>query len=235
MLGKPADFARRYAQEGADELLYIDTVASLYGRNQLSGLLDDTMRDVFIPVTVGGGIKSRGDVKRLLDAGADKVAINTEAIRRPDLINDLAGHYGSQAVVVSIEAKRKFGGWEAYTDNGREKTGVDAVRWAYEAIERGAGEILVTSIDHDGTRNGPDVELIQLLRGCSVPVTYSGGIGSVRHAHAAVLAGADALAIGSALHCKQVNFKELRDELTQREFQAQRRSQSGGVEAGSTG
>jgi cyclase len=153
VIGKPEELANAYAEAGADELLYIDTVASLYGRNQLAALLSRTVEDVFIPITVGGGVKSRADVKRLLDAGADKVAINTAAIRDPALIRECADHYGAQAVVVSIEAKRQpLGGWECYTDNGREKTGKDVLLWAEEAISLGAGEILLTSIDQEGTR-----------------------------------------------------------------------------------
>jgi len=231
VIGKPGEFARRYADGGADELLYLDTVASLYGRNQLAGLLDETTREVFIPVTVGGGIKSRADAKRLLDAGADKVAINTEALRRPEVIDDLAGHYGSQAVVVSIEAKRHAGGYECYSDNGREKTGLEVGAWARQAVERGAGEILITSIDRDGTRLGADLEIISLLSSLPVPVTYSGGLGSVGDCIAARRAGADALVIGAALHAGKVSFKEIRDGIAESELQAQGRSNEGRGEA----
>lgn len=236
VVGNPKFLARKYAEGGADEVLYIDTVASLYGRNQLAGLLEDTTNDVFVPVTVGGGIKSRADVQRLLNAGADKVAINTAAIERPDLINELASYYGSQCVVASVEAKRKGDGWEAYTHNGREKTGRDAVRWAHEAIERGAGELLITSIDQDGTRRGFDLDLIQSVgRDCHVPLSVCGGMGSVRDGLLALEHGADALAMASVLHYNQLTFQEMRDGLAQGKLQAQGGSEERRIGAGSTG
>lgn len=210
VVGKPDELATKYANEGADELLYIDTVASLYGRNQLCGLLERTTEHVFIPVTVGGGIKSRADVKRLLDSGADKVAINTEGIKRPSLIKELADYYGSQAVVVSIEAKRVGERWECYTDCGREKTGKDVQEWAEEAVALGAGEILITSIDQDGTRNGLDLPLISALKGLPVPVTACGGMWTVDHLRQALNAGADAVAMASCLHYGKVSFAELK-------------------------
>ena len=212
VIGDPAALAEKYCHS-ADELLYIDTVASLYGRNQLGELLERTCEEVFIPVTVGGGIQSVQDARKLLNAGADTIAVNTAALKRPDLINELAGHFGSQAVVVSIEAKRVNGHWEAFTDNGRERTGVNAVDWAFEAVERGAGEILLTSIDCDGTQRGPDTALIERVRSLPVPVAYGGGIASARDAALALSAGADALAIGSALHYGKIDIKQLREEL----------------------
>ena len=214
VIGKPADLARCYAAE-ADELLYIDTVASLYGRNQLTALLEETCEDVFIPVTVAGGIASREDVKRLLNAGADKVAINTAAIKTPGLIADCAGFYGSQAVVVSIEAKRVNGGWEAYTENGRQRTGKDAVAWAREAVRLGAGELLLTSVDRDGTRRGFDLALIEAVgRDCPVPLTVCGGMGGRADARSALAAGADALAFASVLHYGKMTIQEVREGLT---------------------
>lgn len=211
VVGKPAQLAKQYAEAGADELLYIDTVATLYGRNQLAGLLEKTTDDVFVPITVGGGIKSSGDVRLLFNAGADKVAINTAAIRTPGLVSEIASSYGSQAIVVSIEAKRTPTGWEAYTDNGRERTGKDAVAWAEEAVRLGAGEILITSIDQDGTRKGFDLPLISALRGLPVPVTASGGMGCLAHIKQALNAGADAVAMASALHYGKVSFKEMHE------------------------
>src|SRR3990167_6351053 len=163
VVGKPEEMAKRYAEAGADEILYIDTVASLYGRNQLEALLEKTCEEVFVPITVGGGIKSVADARRLFNAGADKIAINTAALKRPDLINEMADKYGSQAVGVSIEAKRVSGGWECYTDNGRERTGVDAVVWADRSVSNGAGELLLTSVDRDGTRRGFDTELVAAI------------------------------------------------------------------------
>lgn len=213
VVGRPEDLAKKYAEQGADELLYIDCVASLYGRNQLADLLDRTTRDVFIPVTVGGGIKSREDVQRLLGAGADKVAINTAAIKAPSLIRELADSYGSQAIVCSVEAKRRKDGWEAYTDNGREKTGRDAVEWAQEAVDLGAGEILLTSIDQEGTQRGFDLDLVALIApNVPVPVTACGGMGNLHHLSEVIdRAKADAVAMASVLHYNKTNFQEMHE------------------------
>ncbi len=213
VMGKPADLARKYAQDSV-ELLYIDTVASLYGRNQLTGLLEETVHDVFVPVCVGGGIQSTADVLRLLRAGADKVAINTAAIKRPSLIEEIADRAGSQALVVSIQAKSVGRGWEAYTDNGRERTGKDAVAWAFEAVGLGAGEILLTSVDRDGTRKGFDLALIEALKEIPVPVIACGGMGSVEDAREVLDAGADAVACASVLHYGQLTIKEIQDGLS---------------------
>lgn len=216
VVGKPAELAKQYAEGGADELIYLDTVATLYGRNQLSSLLERTTDQVFIPVTVGGGIRSRVDVRRLLESGADKVAINTAAVRNPSLIKECADYYGSQCVVVSIEAKRRLEmGWEAYTDNGREKTGKDAIRWAHEAVELGAGELLITSIDQDGTKRGFDVNLIKAIAPhVPVPVTACGGAGCVEHIREVLREGkADAVAVASVLHYGKLTFEEIRKAL----------------------
>jgi cyclase len=234
IVGKPAELAKKYAQE-ADELLYIDTVASLYGRNQLESLLEETTHDTFIPITVGGGIKSRADAKRLFDAGADKVALNTAAVGRPGIIEDLASYYGSQAVVVSIEAKRVANGWEAYTNNGREKTGKDAIAWAFESVKLGAGELLITSVDRDGTCRGFDVELIKAIApNVTVPVIASGGMGCMQHLFDVLEVGkADAVAMATVIHAEHcVTFKEMRDELAQRKLQTESRSESRRTAAG---
>jgi cyclase len=218
IVGKPEEMAKRYAEAGADEILYIDTVASLYGRNQLEALLEKTCEEVFVPITVGGGIKSVADARRLFNAGADKIAINTAALIRPDLINEMAGKYGSQAVVVSIEAKRVNGGWECYTDNGRTPAvsvhggRVQAGEWALEVVSRGAGELLITSVDRDGTRRGFDTELVAAIAPhVPVPVTASGGCGGLGHLKAVLAAGADAVAVGTALHYNHVSFAEMRE------------------------
>ncbi|MDZ4346077.1 MAG: imidazole glycerol phosphate synthase cyclase subunit [Candidatus Binatia bacterium] len=215
VVGKPAALARKYAESGADELLYIDTVATLYGRNQLGGLLEQTCEEVFVPITVGGGIRSTQDIRSALLHGADKCAINTAALYRPELISDAVEKYGSQAIVVSIEAKRVNGGWEAYTDNGREKTGKDAIRWAHEAVELGAGELLITSIDQDGTKRGFDVDLIKAIAPhVSVPVTACGGAGCVEHIREVLREGkADAVAVASVLHYGKLTFEEIREAL----------------------
>ena len=224
-IGEPHVLAERYVDAGADELLYLDTVASLYGRNQLEELLERTTERIFIPVTVGGGISSVADVQRLLNAGADKVAVNTAALRRPDLINEIAGRYGNQCLVVSIEAKRTAHGWEAYTDCGRERTGLDAIRWARECEQRGVGEILVTSIDQDGTMKGMDYELIaQIGPHVDCPVTLGGGCGMVSHIRSALAAGADAVAIGSALHYNRITFEEIRNVIVEKQFPGERDS-----------
>ena len=217
IVGKPEEMAKRYAEAGADEILYLDSVASFYGRNQLEALLEKTCEEVFVPITVGGGIKSVADARRLFNAGADKIAINTAALIRPDLINEMAGKYGSQAVVVSIEAKRKvgYGGrptWECYTDNGRNASGRQAIAWVAESVQRGAGEILVTSVDMDGTRKGMDTSLVAAIAPhVPVPVTASGGCGGLGHLKAVLAAGADAVAVGTALHYNHVSFAEMRE------------------------
>ena len=210
-VGKPADLARQYAEQDIDELLYLDVVASLYGRNQLESLIEEMCDKVFIPITVGGGISLLGDVRRLLQHGADKIAINTAAIKRPALIGEIADSVGSQAVCVSIEAKRVNGGWEAYTENGRQRTGKDAVAWAFEAVERGAGELLITSVDREGTRRGCDLDLIRAIApNVPVPVIACGGIGRLEDALAVSKLGA-CIAMSSALHTNVLTIKDIRD------------------------
>jgi cyclase len=179
VLGRPADFARAYYLEGADELLFVDIVASLYQRNQLLPLILETAREMYIPLTVAGGLRSLDDIRSVLRAGADKAALNTAAIRRPDLIGEAALAFGSSTVVLSIEAKKRPDGtYEAYTDCGRERTGREVTAWAREAERRGAGEILITSIDREGTGGGFDIELTQAIANAvSVPVVASGGAG----------------------------------------------------------
>ena len=212
VMGDPHDFAIRYANEGADELLFMDVVATLYGRNQLTDLLESTTEGVFIPVTVGGGIQSLSDVKRLFDSGADKVAINTAALHKPVLIKEISDKYGSQAICVSIEAKRVNGGWECYTNNGRERTQKDVIQWAYEAQDFGAGEILLTSIDCEGTRKGVDCDLIKAIgQDLDIPVVISGGIGNPHHVTEA-RKYADAVAVADALHYRRFSISELRSE-----------------------
>lgn len=201
-IGNPNEYAVRYYQAGADELIYMDTVASLYGRNNLRDIIESTVRDVFIPITVGGGIRSVEDARQILRSGADKLAINTAALARPDLIGEISRTFGSQCMVLSIEAKRQADGrWEAYSDNGREHSGRDVVEWVQEAVERGAGEILLTSVDREGTRKGFDLELVQAVaRSVPVPVIASGGMAQSQDLVAAVQAGADAVAMADILH-----------------------------------
>ena len=211
-IGDPNDYAKRYYADGVDELLFMDIVASLYGRNSLLDIIERTTRDVFVPIIVGGGLRSVGDVRAALQAGADKIAINTAAIKRPELITELAQVFGTQCVVISIEAKSQPSGWEAYTDNGRERTGQDAIEWAKQAAARGAGELLVTSVDREGTRSGFDLELIRLVSlAVPIPVIASGGLGTTDHLVEAASYGlADAVAIADALHYNRIPLPELR-------------------------
>jgi len=202
-VGSPNEFARRYYEGGIDEILFMDAVASLYDRNSLDGVLSTTADEIFVPMTVGGGLRSLGDVHRMMRAGADKVAVNTAAIKNPEILGDVARSYGSQAMVLSVEAKRLGSAprWEAYIDGGREKTGRDVVEWVAEAEAIGAGEVLLTSVDKEGTRTGFDVELIKAVCGAvKIPVIASGGMGRPEHMLDAVAAGASALALAHVLH-----------------------------------
>ena len=203
VVGQPATLSRRYAEQGADEILFMDAVASLYERNSILPHISEAARDVFVPLTVGGGIRTITDVREALRAGADKVAINTAAVRSPTLLQAVAERYGSQCVVLSVEAKRhQTLGWEVYTDGGREHTGRPVLAWVEEAVELGAGEVLLTSVDRDGTRQGFDVELVRAVqRVVSVPVIASGGAGRVDHVVQVIQeADAEAVAIGAILH-----------------------------------
>lgn len=203
ILGRPELFATHYYDEGADEFVYMDTVASLYGRNNLQEIVERTAERIFVPMTVGGGIRSVEDIRRMLRAGADKVAINTAAIKNPRLIAEGADAFGSQCIVLSVEARRlPSGGYECLTDNGREKTGKDVVEWIDEAVALGAGEVLLTSVDQEGTGKGYDIELTRrVANSVTVPVIASGGAGVVEHVRAAVADGrADAVCVASILH-----------------------------------
>ena len=212
VIGDPQAHARRYYEQGADELIYIDVVASLYGRNSLGDIVARTAHDVFVPLTVGGGLRSVEDVRTMLRAGADKVAINTAAIQRPELITEIARRFGSQCMVLGIEAKRSGAGtWEAFTDNGRESTGVDVVDWCRRGVELGAGEILLTSVDQEGTRKGFDVALIEAVtRAVAIPVIASGGMGATAHMIEAVAHGADAVAMADVLHYERLSLSDIR-------------------------
>jgi len=213
VVGDPQEHARQYYEQGADELVYMDIVASLYGRNNLTDIVRRAAHDIFVPLTVGGGVRSVDDVNTLLRVGADKVAVNTAAVARPELITEVARRFGSQCMVLSIEAKRVGKDrWEAYTDNGREKTGLDVVDWARRAEKLGAGEILLTSVDQEGTRKGFDVALVRAVATTvSIPVIASGGMGTVEHLVEVVKSGqADAVAIADVLHYKRIGLSEIR-------------------------
>ncbi|MGB0683099.1 MAG: imidazole glycerol phosphate synthase subunit HisF [Magnetovibrionaceae bacterium] len=203
VMGKPEAFAKAYYEAGADEIIYVDAVASLYERNSLLDLVQRTARETFVPLTVAGGLRTIDDIRTVLRAGADKVALNTAAVRNPDLINEAARTFGSSTIVVSIEAIRHGDDrYEAYTDFGREESGKDAFAWAEEAVSRGAGELLVQSIDRDGTGQGFDLELTKRISSTvTVPVIAAGGAGSVDHVAEVVTGGAaDAVSLSSLLH-----------------------------------
>lgn len=214
VVGDPQEHALRYDREGADELLFMDIVASLYQRNNLTDLIRRMADQVFVPITVGGGIRSLADVHQMMQSGADKVAVNTAAVARPELIGEIARRYGAQCMVLGIEAKRVAGrsdAWEAYTDNGRERTGRDVVQWAREAVDRGVGEILLTSVDQEGTRKGFDQALIeQVCHAVNVPVIASGGFGQVADLTQAVAHGASAVAVADALHWKRMSLADIK-------------------------
>jgi len=211
-LGDPQEFARRYYRDGIDEIIYIDAVASLYQRNTIVELVRHTAEDVFIPITAGGGVRSVEDARTLLRAGADKIAINTAATRRPELISEVSRALGSQCMVLSIQAKRQGDRWEAYCDQGREHTGMDAVEWAARGQALGAGEILLTSVDREGTREGYDVELVRaVVDAVTIPVIASGGMGSADDIVRVVEGGgASAVAVAHVLHYGRMTVPAMR-------------------------
>lgn len=217
VVGDPQKYTSRYYAEGIDEIIFMDTVASLYQRNHLAEIVSLASRDVFVPITVGGGIRSIEDATKILRAGADKVAINTAATKEPNLITDIARRFGSQCMVLSVEAKsRGLGVWEAYTDNGREPTGRIVKDWVREAVDRGAGEVLLTSVDMEGTRKGFDVELVEsVTSSVSVPVIASGGMGTIDHILDVVNSGkADAIAVADILHYERISVSEIREGIS---------------------
>ena len=216
VVGKPEEAARRYYEDGADELIYMDVVATLYGRNNLLEIVKKTAENIFIPLTVGGGIRTIEDIRKFLRAGADKVSINSAAVANPDLIREASHLFGSQCIVVSIEAK-KIGdnAWEVYTESGREKSGKDAVEWAKEACRLGAGEILLTSIDHEGTEKGYEIELVEkMTEAVPVPVIACGGGGTLEHMSTVVRKGrVDAVSMASVLHYNRLTIREIKKHL----------------------
>lgn len=213
VVGDPQIHAAKYYQDGADEIIYMDTVASLYGRNNLVDVVSRATEHVFVPITVGGGIRSVEDARTLLRAGADKVAINTAAIKEPKLISQLSDVWGSSTIVLSIEAKKTGDNkWEAYTDNGRERTGLDVAQWAETGAKLGAGEIFVTSVDQEGTRKGFDCELVaEITKRVEIPVIASGGFGSLDHLSQLVkTAKPTGVAIADSLHYNRYSFDQIR-------------------------
>lgn len=219
IIGNPKELAKRYYDEGADEIIYLDIVASLYQRNPDFDLLKSVTENIFVPVTVGGGIRTIQDINNALRAGADKVAINTYAVRHPEFLNVAAKEFGSQCVVLYIEAKRKpDGSYEAYTDGGREPSGLDAVKWARKGIDLGAGEILITSIDRDGTRDGYDLDLVkQVTAFASVPVIAHGGAGNLDTLGEVIRDGkADAVSASSAFHYQDYTIYNAKNYLKEK-------------------
>ncbi|HUS20807.1 MAG TPA: imidazole glycerol phosphate synthase subunit HisF [Aeromicrobium sp.] len=215
--GDPVEMAKVYDEQGADELTFLDITASSAGRETTFDVVGQTAENVFIPLTVGGGIRSVDDVDRLLRAGADKVGINTGAIARPDVIDEIAKRFGNQVLVLSVDARRAAdqpSGFEVTTHGGRQSAGIDALAWVHEAAERGVGEILLNSMDADGTKDGYDVEMIQAVRErTSVPLIASGGAGRVEHFVEAVEAGADAVLAASVFHFGELTIGEVKDAL----------------------
>jgi imidazole glycerol-phosphate synthase subunit HisF len=213
--GDPVELACRYDADGADELVFLDITATSDKRETVVDLARRTADDVFVPFTIGGGIRSVADAQAVLDAGADKVSINSAALVRPGLIDELAGTFGAQCVVLAIDAKaRARSGWEAYVAGGRTPTGRDAVAWAREGVERGAGEILLTSMDRDGTNAGYDLALtVAVADEIDVPVIASGGAGRLEHLTEALQAGADAVLCASILHYGRHTVPEIKSHL----------------------
>jgi cyclase len=217
--GDPVEIAARYDAEGADELAFLDITASSDERDILLHVIEAVASQVFIPLTVGGGVRKVEDVRRLLNAGADKVSINTAAVQNPALVEEASGKVGNQCIVVAIDAKQKAGGgWEVYTHGGRRRTGLDAVDWARRVVASGAGEILLTSMDRDGTRDGFDLALTRAVADAvSVPVIASGGVGSLQHLAAGVLEGkADAVLAASVFHFGDFTVRAAKEHMRSR-------------------
>ena len=216
MIGKPGAMARRYYEQGADEIIYMDVVASLYGRNGILSVVEEAAREIFVPMIVGGGIRSVDDIVAALRSGADKVAINTAALKRPEFLSEAARAFGRQCIVLSVEAKRRGAGiWEALTDNGREQTGVNVIDWVTQAQDRGVGEVLVTSIDMEGTQKGFDIELVKAIReAVTVPVIACGGAGESAHILSLLEAtNCEAVCCASLFHYDRLPLPALKSEL----------------------
>lgn len=213
--GDPVELAARYAQEGLDEIVYLDIAASPEGRSAFLDVVHRTAENVFVPLTVGGGVRQPGDMRAVLRAGADKVSINTAAVRRPALLDECAETFGAQCVVLAIDAKAMpTGRWNVFITGGRHDTGIDALAWAVEGTERGAGEILLTSMDRDGTNVGFDTDLLRAVTGAvSVPVIASGGAGRPHHFVEAVEAGASAVLAASIFHRREVEVGEIKQAM----------------------
>ena len=208
--GDPVEIAKRYNEEGADELCFLDITASHLERDTIVDVVERVARELFIPLTVGGGIRTIDDISRLLNVGCDKISLNSAAIKNPNLIDEAANKFGSQCVVVAIDAKKTGEGYSVFINGGRLDTGKDALAWAKEAQERGAGEILLTSMDCDGVKNGFELNLTRIFSTLDIPVIASGGAGKMEHFKDAFLAGADACLAASIFHFREIEIKVLK-------------------------
>lgn len=211
--GDPVEIAKRYNDEGADELCFLDITASHLERDTIVDVVERVARELFIPLTVGGGIRTIDDISRLLNVGCDKISLNSAAIKNPNLIDEAANKFGSQCVVVAIDAKKTGDGYSVFINGGRLDTGKDALAWAKEVQERGAGEILLTSMDCDGVKNGFELNLTRIFSELDIPVIASGGAGKMEHFKDAFLAGADACLAASIFHFREIEIKALKTYL----------------------
>ncbi|MDC0422867.1 imidazole glycerol phosphate synthase subunit HisF [Methylophilaceae bacterium] len=214
--GDPVEIARRYDEEGADELTFLDITASSDNRGLILDIIESVAKEIFIPLTVGGGVRSPDDVRRLLNVGADKISINTSAILNPNLVAEASSRFGSQCIVVAIDAKKVGNHWEVFTHGGRNSTGLDAVEWAKKMVNLGAGELLLTSMDRDGTKIGFDIALTKLIsEAVEVPIIASGGVGNLQHlVDGVLLGGADAVLAASIFHYGEFTIREAKEYMT---------------------
>ena len=211
--GDPVEIARKYDEEGADELTFLDITASSDNRGLILDIIESVAKEIFIPLTVGGGVRSTDDVRHLLNAGADKISINTSAILNPKLVDEASSRFGSQCIVVAIDAKKVGDHWEVFTHGGRNPTGLDAVEWAKKMVNLGAGELLLTSMDRDGTKVGFDIDLTKLISDAvEVPIIASGGVGNLQHlVDGVLLGGADAVLAASIFHYGEYTIREAKE------------------------
>lgn len=221
-IGDPNEIAVKYYAQGVDEIVFMDAVASLYDRNNLFHIIRKACEDVFVPITLGGGIRTIEDITSALQSGADKVAINTAAIKNPSFISEASEKFGSQCIIGSIEAKKQGEKWEAYVDNGRERTGIDAIEWAKELQKLGTGEILITSVDREGTKKGFETELVEKINAAvSIPVIVSGGLGELKHINELWdVTKPSAIAMASVLHYGVYKCPEIKKFLEENGIQS---------------
>jgi len=219
--GDPVDNAKVYNDEGADELVFLDITASHEKRKTMVDVVERVAKEVFMPFTVGGGIGSLEDIRNLLNAGCDKISINTQAVKDPEFVKEASDKFGTQCIVVAIDAKKKQGKWEVYINGGRDATGIDAIEWAKKVEGLGAGEILLTSMDRDGTKDGYDIEITRnIAEAVNVPIIASGGCGKLEHFYDALTEGkADAALAASVFHFRELSIKEVKDYLKSRRIE----------------